>query len=560
MSALLVTSSISESPTTDEPLHLARGLAYFWGPDASLSIAHPPLGNAFAALPIVLTEQKLPLERYDGWAKAQPRNLSKVIWHAKHYEDRRVWFFYARMMVAALTVVMALHLYCWSRRLFGTSAALLALFFVATHPTLIAHGRVVTTDMPLTAIMVMALGELLLFLQGASGWHGAAAVLLAACAPMVKFSGIIQIAITSLLLLGAATLGLGRFRNRGRARALVIALSMVAALGLTSLLVVNAAYRFESTGWTAQQLLEHKEPANGRRMRGSAGERLEESSFVAHLPGWFRVPLPYTFVFGIATLREHVQKGHETTFFGEVMRDGHPSYFPMMLLIKTPTLQLAGLACGLLLVLRKPKRVRAVAWSCALFALLYLVAALRGSINIGVRHVTPVMPVLALLAALGLDRTLRNVWRNEPHPSPNRKRIALAAVVLHVLGLAWTFPDYISDFNALVLGRYGGERISIVGEEWDQDILRLADRAQRQGIEKLYFNSGPVTTKVELRRRGIQMMYYKCQEKLPPGAYVAVSIRQLARDSKGCWEWTKQQAPVMQVGEHIYVYRVAQEG
>ena len=55
----------------------------------------------------------------------------------------------------------------------------------------------------------------------------------------------------------------------------------------------------------------------------------------------------------------------------------------------------------------------------------------------------------------------------------------------------------------LVLGRLGGERISIVGEEWDQDILRLGDRAQCQGIRRLYFNSGPVTSKVELRRRGI---------------------------------------------------------
>jgi hypothetical protein len=548
MAALLVTSARSESPTTDEPLHLARGLAYFWGPDTSLSIAHPPLGNAFAALPIVLSEPKLSLERFQHWSKAQPRSLSKFIWDAKHYETRRTWFFQARMMIAALTVGMALHLFYWSRRLFGTGAALLALLFVATHPTLIAHGRVVTTDMPLTVMMVMALGELLLFLHGASRWHGAAALLLTALSPMVKFSGVLQIVITSGLLFAAAAARVGRFRGHSRVRAIALALGLTAALGIGSLFLVNAAYRFEKTGWTAQRLLDEREPANGRRMRGKPGERIEHSSFVAHLPGWVRVPLPYTFVFGTATLREHVEKGHESTFFGEVSRDGNPSYFPVMLLIKTPLLQLAGLLCALVLLLRQPRQVQLAAWSCGVFALLYLITAMRGSINIGVRHVLPMMPVLALLAALGIERTLSRVRIPES--------VVAAAFALHVLGVAWSFPDYLSDFNALVLGRYGGERISIIGEEWDQDILRLAERATQQGVKELYFNSGPVTTQVELGRRGIHMIYHRCRKtKLPPGAYVAVSARELARDSKGCWEWTKQQTPVFQVGQHIYVYR-----
>lgn len=553
MAALLVTSSLDESPTADEPLHLVRGLAFFWGPDRSLSIAHPPLGNAFAALPVVLSEPKpYPLGRYPGYERAEPKRLAKFLWRPKHYEHTRHWFFYARMMIAAATLGMAWHLYGVSRKLFGSSAALVALFFVATHPTLIAHGRLVTTDMPLTVLMVAGLGELLLFLVGRSRWHALAAILLTSLAPTVKYSGVLLIPIVVLFCLGAALGRFGRFRWTTRLRALGTVFGMFAVLGATSLLMVNAAYGFERTGWTAERILAEPEPPNGRNAARSQA-RLVDHSFVAQVPGWVPIPLPYTFLFGIASLREHVALGHGTTFFGKVMRHGHPAYFPVLLLVKTPSLQLAGLACAAWFALRRRRQVRPVTWALVLYVAIFVGVAMRTSINIGVRHVLPVVPVLALLAALGWTRTLHS---RRASLGPAGRGAALLAIALHLLGLAWTFPDYISDFNALVLGRIGGERISIVGEEWDQDMYRLARLAEQHGIKTLYFDSSTPTTKFDLARHGIKMIYYRCSTRrhLPRDAYVGVSARTLARDSRGCWDWIKQKEPVLQVAEHIFVY------
>jgi len=551
LALLLFASALDESPTTDEARHLLRGLGYFWGPDASLSIAHPPLGNAIAALPVVIGHRKLELQRVPGYARAEAWTVAEHVL-SKRYERRRQWFFEARMMVAALTLGMTFYLYRWATRLFGVSVGLLTLFFLATHPTLIAHGRLVTTDMPVTVTFVLALAELVLYLRGGSRWHAAAAALLTGAAPVVKYSGALAVPV-ALALTGAAALArLGRYRKQTRAAALRSAACYGLCLIASVLFVINATYRFDRTGWTVEAILNASEPAAGRG-EGFSSDLLERHSFVAKLPPWLHVPLPYTFIFGLATLQEHAATGHQTVFFGKQLAQGHIAYFPVMLAIKTPVLQLAGLACALWILARERGRVSPVCYALAAAAGSFLWFAMRSSINIGVRHVLPVVPILTLFAALGLVC----VWRAYGlSRKPSALPLTAAVLAAHLIGMSWAFPDYISDFNLLVAGRAGGERISIVGEEWDQDILRLARQARAHGVRELYFASeSPITTSLELRRHGVEMRPHDCSTRVPAGAYVGVSARSLARDRTGCWQWTRDQTPVLQVDEHLFVYQ-----
>jgi 4-amino-4-deoxy-L-arabinose transferase-like glycosyltransferase len=59
-------------------------------------------------------------------------------------------------MVALLSVLLAFYVYRLSRRLFGGTVGLFALGFVVLFPTLVAHGRTLTTDMPVTVAMTVA--------------------------------------------------------------------------------------------------------------------------------------------------------------------------------------------------------------------------------------------------------------------------------------------------------------------------------------------------------------------------------------------------------------------
>ncbi len=548
MAVLLVTSMQSESPTTDEPLHLTRGLSYYWGPDASLSYSHPPLGNAFAALTIALRERRVDVASLQGFETGEVWTLARRLL-GTDYHERRAWFFEARAMVAVLCLALALYVYQLTARLFGRSAGVWALVFLAFHPTVIAHGRLVTTDLPVTLAMVVAAGELVLFLVGGSRWHGALAATAVGVALVTKYSGFLLIPLSVAAVAITAVLRVGRYRNLTFTRSIAAAAVYVLVSALGSVFIINAAYRFERTGLTAAEMLSLPEPAP-TEPRGFGGDVLDKYSPLPSLPPSLPIPLPYTYVFGVSVLRAHGGDGHPTTFFGEPMRHGHFAYFPVMLLIKTPLPLMAAVVFAGIVFVRRRGRVSLAALLLAAYAAGVVLIATRASINIGVRHVLPMIPVLALIGGVGFAHALRAL------PSGRaRQWLARATVLASVGGVVWSFPDYLSDFNLLVGGKAGGERISIVGEEWGQDTARFAKALRARGIREVYFSGDSFTSRLELLRQRVKPKRLGCPDVLPSNAYVAVQARDLARQRDSCARWARDRTPAFDVNGHVFVYR-----
>lgn len=548
LALLLGTSMIDESPTTDEPLHLTRGLAWFWGPDTSLSYSHPPLGNALGALPVVVSASRIDMGAVPGYDKGEVWKVARDMLGSR-YGKRRPWFFEARAMIALCCLALAYYVYRLGKRFFGPAVGLCALGFFAFHPTLIAHGRLMTTDMPVTLVMVVAVGELVTFLNGGSRWRGAAASFLVGAAMVTKYSGVMLVPLASLAVFATAGLRVGRYRHRTLLRALGSAAIYLALSGLAALFVINAAYRFERSGATVAQMLARPEPAQDEP-RGYGGAVLETSSILPKLPGFLPIPLPYTYVFGLSLLRAHDATGHPTTFFGKPMSDGHPAYFPVMLLIKTPLVLMAALAYAGVVFWRRRGRVSLPAVLLAAYATCFVLLATRAALNIGVRHVLPMIPIMALFAGLGAVQAFRAI------PSEFvRRRLAIAAFVVAAGGMVWSFPDYLSDFNWLVAGRLGGQKISIVGEEWGQDTLRLGRALRERGIATVYFSGDSFTSRPELWRQKVTTRRLGCPNVLPENAYVAIQARDVARQRDTCARWTQSRTPEFDIHGHVYVYR-----
>lgn len=553
MALALLTSIRSESPTTDEPLHLTRGLAFYWAPSRSLSYAHPPLGDALAALPVALTEPKIEVGKLDGYRERDVDRVARALL-TPDYEKRRTWFFQARTSMALLTLALGVYVYSFCRRLWGVPTALAALTFFALHPTLVAHGRLVTTDIPVTAAMFVALAELLAFLIGGSRWRVLSAGCMTGIALATKYTALTLGPVFVLWLGLAAYLGIGRFAGRPRGRALGEAVWVLGAIGVLSLAIVNGAYRFEHTGMRMAQILSVPEPQNSITVRYH-DRLLEDDRLLRHLPDWLPIPLPYTYVFGLASIGAHVGAGHETVFFGQRLMNGSPFYFPVLLAIKTPLLMLAALGLGLYLIARERARPSLVSLALASFALLLLLIASRTTLNIGVRHVLPMFPVLAVLAGRSAVRLWQSpLWTAMP-------ALAWPALIgLHASGMLWAFPDYLSDFNALVGGKAGGERISIVGEEWGQDMIRLGKVARDHHIDHLYFFPDTFTAKLELARFGVKINPPDCKNELPSHAFIAVSARDRARNKYDCFGWTRARRPLLDVDAHVWIYKTGREG
>jgi len=104
-------------------------------------------------------------------------------------------------------------------------------------------------------------------------------------------------------------------------------------------------------------------------------------------------------------------------------------------------------------------------------------------------------------------------------------------------------------------GRRGGEQISIVGEEWGQDMVRLGTALKARGIESVRYNPDTFTSGLELARFGVSIEHLGCPRRSPGTGWMAVSSRALARAPE-CWQWMESIEPEFVVNNHVWVYQL----
>ena len=147
-------------------------------------------------------------------------------------------------------------------------------------------------------------------------------------------------------------------------------------------------------------------------------------------------------------------------------------FFPLAMLYKTPTATLLALIAALVTWIALPRRRPTVdAWAATCFLvplLVYSLSAIGSHLNVGLRHVLPMYPLLFLVIGLAAARLV--TWRSTIGG-------VLAGVL--VLGLAAeslaAWPDYIAFFNVIAGGSRGG--IALLADsnlDWGQDLPLLA--------------------------------------------------------------------------------------
>lgn len=163
-------------------------------------------------------------------------------------------------------------------------------------------------------------------------------------------------------------------------------------------------------------------------------------------------------------------------FFGQAGLENHWYYLPIAFLLKEPVtflffLSLAGVGIG-------SKKLQVPPW-CWL-PVLGLGFALLPVTNLGVRYLLPIYPFLFLIAARGVEWSIR-----ESKGRPLFKA-ALAVILLwQVFSLALNFPHDLSYFNELVLPDKKIHYLADSNLDWGQDAKRLAQTAQQRGWGKV---------------------------------------------------------------------------
>jgi hypothetical protein len=119
-SLISITTSLQKSPTVDEPLHLFSGYSHLkWG-DFRANPEHPPLGKVLATFPLLFLEIKDPRPLAPEWdliPTKGPVELRTVIVAAQMIfgdNEAKTLFFYGKLMMIALAIVLGLFAYKWS--------------------------------------------------------------------------------------------------------------------------------------------------------------------------------------------------------------------------------------------------------------------------------------------------------------------------------------------------------------------------------------------------------------------------------------------------------------
>ncbi len=530
-----LTATLARSPTSDEPFHITRGLAFWWTGDTRLSYAHPPLANLIAAVPGALSVHRTDLTAVKGWEEPSILHVAQN-YVPVHYRSARQALMLGRLMGLGWLVLLSAYVYAWCLPRFGWNVAMLAIAMVGLNPTMLAHAGLVTTDFPLTAMICIAVLEGARYLS-TPGWISLLRFGLAAgCAASVKFTAILPLVLIGAIGTFYPLLSHGRFQQTSWWKRYTRFLGEALCLLAVVLTVIAATYRFqhlfETVDRIAQMDAKPKEFGEWKKLFGN-----------------FRLPVPATYFRGLVSVDRHNENGHGTFFLGEIIVKGHWAYFPLLLIMKTPfvTQAAAVFGAGASLVRRWWARRLALSIEHVLFVLVpvgMFALFMRANLNIGFRHALSVVPFLAIVAARGLGLLLerRARWG---------QIVVGIFLTANVVECVRARDDFLGYFN---VGGEVGSRVSVVGEDWGQDVPEIAQYL-RKAVSPIYYQPGAIGGSEELRLRGVKSKLFDCNSKIPAGSVVVLHRADSVREA-GCYRWRKKATLLTTIHHHVEIFRI----
>jgi 4-amino-4-deoxy-L-arabinose transferase-like glycosyltransferase len=449
-----------KSITSDEIVHIPAGYYHLVAANYTLNNEHPPLVKIWAALPLLFLQPNEPplAEPGNEDSFARTHAVDGDFWTANAREFETISF-WTRLPMIGLTLVLGWLIFIFTKELSNPRAGVLAVALYSLEPTVLAHGRIVHTDLP-------AALAYFLFVLALYRYHRVRSFRSALLLGLV--TGVALVTKFSLLIVGplfAVAMGTWILRAPwdGLTRGKMVRHALVA--GLMALAIINLAYRFQ------------RQPIIPADLAWIAARTPEYAQAIITGIRGLSVLFPTYYLFGIYNVALHNHSGHATFLLGRYSDLGWWYYFPVAFALKT-TVAFLGLTIASLLWALWRLLVRRDGQLLFLLAPIaaYLVISLTSSINIGIRHFLPVYPFLFVLGALLLDRLVHVLkWRY------------LAGVIIAALfaamGLeaARAYPDYVSYFNQLRGDQPRWRLLSDSNVEWGDDVKDVAAYLRARG-------------------------------------------------------------------------------
>lgn len=414
------------SITSDEINHLHAGYRYLTCGDFGWNPEHPPLLKMIAALPLLAMPINDPAPNACGLA-----NNKAIDFHVGHD------FIFAnpeRMLMAgraaASLFVFGLLALVWlgARKMFGAASAILASAVFIFEPNILGHGALVTTDMAVSFGFFAAVLALYLYFETRVGFYLILTGVAGGIALAVKHSAVLLApALLALALLDPFVVPSPDRARRGR---VLRNLAAITAVGLIAVAVLWMTYglRYAARPNGAQTWANE----NVRDSKSVIATRFIPALEKAHL-------LPEPYLNGLQDILVEPEVIPRPVFLlGFVYRGGRWFYFPLVVLIKLSAIVLifglAGCFAGNFWKARKRQLLFLLVPAAVFFA-----ASFASDLNMGIRHILPVLPFLIVFGAAGGWALLSRY--------PKGLAIGIVAVALHAASSLHAFPNYLAYSN-----------------------------------------------------------------------------------------------------------------
>lgn len=574
-SILAVASAWNDSLIVDEIPHVGAGYSYVRMFDMRLNPEHPPLAKALAALPLrfmTLDESVFETSQWQIDVNGQWNFGRRLIFDSGN--NAILITHLVKIPMLSFFVIAGIFVFLWTKKRYGSKAALLALALYAFCPTVLAHARFVTTDVPALFGIIVSSYCFIAYLKDPTVKRFWFAVLALGLALLCKFSTVLLIPYFIILAV-VWMFSTGRNESNQKQQFLLFGKSLLIIL-----------FSFVFVIWPFYFILSFNYPVD---VQLNATQKLlapNPHQNYARVVVWMadKPVLRSLAVYGTGLLMVvHRSEGGNQVYFNGVVEEktAGPKYFPFVYFIKEPLAWWALVATAFIFFLyslistKKNRRINIPSLikdhfdelAMILWLGIYWYTSIRSTLNIGVRHLLPIYPFTIILVSGQLSLLYHAIKRRST--SFNVRLLAYEIFLFLMLG--WfafenlsVFPYYLSYFNETVGGPKGAYRYVVDSNlDWGQDLKRLAtwvDEHHIASIELDYFGWSNPSYYLRDKFLWLTAKKFKGAEDFKArntsNGWIAVSATFIMNNFDTNYAWLYARKPVTVIGNSIFVYHI----
>ena len=577
---LMVFSSLQESAVMDELAHIPAGYSYLNNLDYRLNPEHPPLVKMAAGLPLLFLDLNFPTD-IPAWTEkvnGQWDMGHEFLYQAGNDADQVIQW--ARTGPMVLTLILIIFVYIWSKELMGEWWALLPVIGVALSPHFLAHGHYVTTDIGAALGVVISLYYFNRYLTFPNKKSLIIAGIAFGIAQLTKFSALILVGHMLVMVLIYALLRFNKDKHELK-HAFTLIFTYLGRLFLIftiGALVIYPLYAISSINYPPEKQLSDTTAIIGTNFESPP------LSYLANATIWLSdkpILRPYAqYSLGILMVLKRTSESNTLYFMGNVDTTGGPKYFPIIYALKEtlPMLILVGL--GIIFAffgmfkalfkrtptLREYLDTNLHEFSAMLFVSIYMLYSVISPLNIGLRHLIPILPLIYILAT----GVLKKHSQKDEYIKQLRSSMVIFLFIWQGAIALTAFPNYLPYYNDFVGTENGWRYATDSNYDWGQDLKRLGAFVEENNISKIgvhYFGGGDPT--YYMKDRAV-LWQSNMGNPIESGIeWIAISVNELqnstaptvptfTRDIEKEYRWLQNPtSPDFRVGESIFVYKLS---